>query len=412
VCLTKDMTDNYLSGGSICCNRVYAILLNETDKFGRYINRETWKEELFEDKYQFEEFENEEFQNKNFNNLIEERTRGEAVFDLDNGYTPSNVTVKLDSEEKNHSYLAYVVKPGVLDVINNVYLEIELDNKFDDIAIKEKCELLNINVGFVTGGAHIDAVQKLVTCICNQICYGYSVKEYDNVIQIPLYNFDTYIDEKYNVKGYPMYLLKFSVILYINNNIINRFKYKIIVNGQVYPKEVRNRVTTSKYNHIILQSQHDTRLISDDRNLFKFKLTCSNVVKYILVYFLPKRNIDFWEMNENYPIIQKIALYADRRQVLEFENEDLLSIEIFGIKIYLLPLCKEFSSFEKIHETLKNPLKKLSSSGLNLSFYSSYIEIKFENESLNQYQINVICVNLNCMRVAHSCTNLSFDIMI
>jgi hypothetical protein len=77
-----------------------------------------------------------------------------------------------------------------------------------------------------------------------------------------------------------------------------------------------------------------------NNNTTKYKLSFDRVVKYILIYFTPSENVDFWQMNENYPYVCKATLYLNGKNTLEFENEDLLDFEIFGIKVYLLPLCK------------------------------------------------------------------------
>ena len=66
-----------------------------------------------------------------------------------------------------------------------------------------------------------------------------------------------------------------------------------------------------------------------------------------------------------------------------------------------MPLCKEFSSFENINDAFKNPLKKLTSSGINFTLCDTHIDINFENESYDMYNINFIGVNLNSMMVAH-----------
>jgi len=399
------MTDNYISSIKGHSNKFLATLLNDSNKTGNYIDRATWKEELFNDECQFEEFENEEHQNEDYSNIIEEKSRKEALFDLTNGYTPSNITVKVEQICKNSEFNFFIIESHNFDVINNFYLEIELDNNLDEITMEEKYALLNSRIKISTVGDTIEDVS-IMACLCNQICYGNNIKEDNHIIQIPLYNFDTCVDKKYNVKGHPVCHACPRIYLYLDNKI-KHFNYKIIANGQAYPKDIREHIKTSRYSHVILQSQYERGSLSIWRG--RHKLNFNHIAKYFLIYFSPDKNVDFWQMNENYPLICKLTLYVNGKNVLEFENEDLLDFEIFGIKIYLLPLCKEFSSFENINNTLKNPLKKLSSSGINLTCCNTYIDIEFENEQVNTYNFNIICVDLNCIRITGGISNLAYS---
>lgn len=76
------MTDNHISNIRDRSKEFYANLLNEPDKSGTYINRASWKEEIFNDEFEFKEFENKEFENETFNNLIEERSFLEGIMNI------------------------------------------------------------------------------------------------------------------------------------------------------------------------------------------------------------------------------------------------------------------------------------------------------------------------------------------
>ena len=195
-----------------------------------------------------------------------------------------------------------------------------------------------------------------------------------------------------------------SIELTINNKI-KHFNYKLIVNGLVYNNKERRHLAITLYEHILLQNQHDNNPILDNN---KYKLWLNHIVKYIMIYFTPTKDINFWQMTENYPLINKVSLHINNSELLEFENEDLLDFEIFGIKIYMLPLCKEFSDFENINETFKNPLKLLSSSGINFSCIDeAYFEIDLENKS-DMYEINYIGVNFNSIMIGYGLCNLRY----
>ena len=385
------MTDNHISNIRDRSNEFYANLLNEPDKSGTYINRATWKEELFNDEFEFKEFENEEFENETFNNLIEERSFLEGIMDIVKGQASSHMSLKISGlrDDKYHRFRI----SSMYDVLSDIYLEIELDTTLDKILIKETYAILNSTIDITFGGHTLDTL-KIINCLCNQILYGNNIKEDGNIIQVPLYNFETFVENKYGMKGLP--LLSETVIRLEMHDSIKHFKYKIIANGCVYAFEKNRHLGKSDLTYIIMQNQTRCNQHPVNNNTNIYKMDFCKIVKYILIYFMPNEDVDFWQMNENYPLINKAILYHNGKQSLEFENEDLLELEIFGIKIYLLPLCKEFSSFENIHETLKNPLKKLSSSGIK--FGSAHIKIEFQNNASESYTVNFVGVSLNCVR--------------
>jgi hypothetical protein len=407
-------TDDFLTVFTGVSNEMCAGLLNDPNKSGRYINRTTWKEERFDNEHEFKDFESEEFQNKNenYNDFIEENSIEDALCDLVNGHTILNVSQKMPALYLGkNEYWFYI--SGLCNVINNLYLEIELDKNFDEMTIKEKYAVLNSTIKIEIGKDKIDTL-KIMTCLCNQIFCGNNIKEDNNIIQVPLYNFDTFVDKKTGAKGFRLFDVNsqsLKIILEINNDI-KHFKYKIVVNGQIYKiTETMLKSIESMKMYILLQNQYDATLTAEqnlNRNVLpvnnkttRYKLSFNRIVKYILIYFTPNKDVDFWLMNEDYPLISKAILIIFDKNVLEFENEDLLDIEMFGIKIYLLPLCKEFSNFENMSETFKDPLKKMTSNGITFVENYGSIEIEYENETPDLYNINFIGVNLNCMMVSN-----------
>jgi hypothetical protein len=385
-------------------NIFFAKLLNDSNKTGTYINRNQWKEEiLYNDDLindDLEESLNDNILNYD-NNFIEERNINEGVFDLFLGYKVSNVSMKFEPKTKTKTKTKNQYKFEILrcfDVITDIYLEIELDNSLYELTTIEKYSILKAKMEFTIGGSIIETSQ-LLTCIFNQICNGYNIKEDNNIIQIPIYNFNTLIDKTYNIKGFPSIAVQWCALYFtlcIDDNI-KHFNYKLVVNGLVYKNKERRWLAQKNHEYIVLQNQENSYEIN---NNVLFKLCFNHIIKYILVYFSPIDNINCLQMNEDYPLINKATLYVNDENTLEFEGEDLLDFEVFGIKIYMLPFCEELSNFENIYKTFQNPLKILSSSGINFSCLGKVsIGIDFDNISINKYKINIIGSNFTCMQI-------------
>jgi hypothetical protein len=141
----------------------------------------------------------------------------------------------------------------------------------------------------------------------------------------------------------------------------------------------------------------------------RHKIKFDHIIKAILIYFSTQTEMT----DESKPLIQSIMLSGKDgnkdRDIMEFNTDDILDFEIFGIKIYILPLCKEFSDWERIYETFRNPdnvLKKLSSSGINFKIISRiagniYLKMNFY-EPLSEpsdYYTNICAINLNIGRM-------------
>ena len=278
----------------------------------------------------------------------------------------------------------------------------------------------------------------MITCIFNQLCSGKNIKQDNNIIIIPLFNFDTFIDnkgivynhqdhkptifdnnlpEKYKYNGLPAILLIYHYIqicIEMTDQYIKTLKFSIICNGNNY--NVDHIKYHLKYNVIGYDLKPYISFLLMENNIIrekintKHKLDLNYITKAILIYFSPLS----YQSNDQIPIIEKIILSSKEIDLLYFEANDLLDIEIFGIKIYVLPLSKEFSDWEHIRETLDstgNVLKKLSSSGINFSVINDlYLNIFFYNDlESNNYITNICGINLNILRIGRGMCGKSYS---
>jgi hypothetical protein len=195
-----------------------------------------------------------------------------------------------------------------------------------------------------------------------------------------------------------------------NMNIHNsQLKFKLIVNGMVYNKDILQKLKFDKeYNkgeYLILQNQ--SFLVNQMKTC---KLYFNHITKFILIYFRPVNETNYWSLNEDYPSINKVSLYCNGYKALDFHNEDLLDFEVFGLKIYLLPFSKDVSDWESICETFKNPLKNLSSSGINMSRIDSMImHIDYDKEPNNEYDMNVVGISFNVAQIGNGFLTMMYS---
>ena len=83
-------------------------------------------------------------------------------------------------------------------------------------------------------------------------------------------------------------------------------------------------------------------------------------------------------------------------------------MEIFGIKIYILPFAEDFSSFEKINDAFSNPFKNMNSSGVNFSrIDDSVLEYDSDNDNKENI-IKMIGLSFNIYRIMSGMVGLAY----
>jgi hypothetical protein len=362
------------------------------DKISSYIDRNDWKEEIICEN-------NLEKELKIFRDEIaseqedfEKNLSLSNEYDIYNSHDTSYVNYRIKGAMAiHHTFISFFFSSSGLsnkdniDIISDIYLEINFGSKsFIDLSINELYALFEMSVSFNSGfgGEYNIEYNSLISCMVNQLFYGKSIKYCDhNIIQIPLFSFNTYI-HKFSKppypKGVPIYD-KWYVLLrdvpYEEN-----YSFSLIINGMTMRNQI---VQMCNFLSVYTSPRHKTVI----RPIYQFDLSAfRHLTKYICIYFNP-RDDDY--SDESYPQIYSIRLFSDVSSpitLLELDAEDLLTIEVFGITIYLIPLCKEFSSWERIYKVFENPLKNLSSQGINLDLIDKLsLEVSVANPSDNYF---------------------------
>jgi hypothetical protein len=286
------------------------------------------------------------------------------------------------------NYLRFSIESSKIHYIDNIWLKIELPESLFDLTDKQTYSLLNAIV-ILKIGLYSMSVNNMMTCIFNQICSGRNIKQNNNMIEIPLFNFDILSANKkeaydskqiHAYRGFPTISIVDTTEIEIEmpEQCIEDLKYSLICDGHNYGRvRIKERIDSE----ILFLYMQNTIMTASIKTRYFLPISGKNkIVKAILIYFSPLT----YQINNQVPMIEKVTLYINDKVLLCFEADDLLDVDIFGIKIYVLPLSKEFSDWEHINGTFcsnGNVLKQLSPSGINShEMYDMHLNIKFYNE--------------------------------
>lgn len=291
--------------------------------------------------------------------------------------------IDYDNDNDDKSIRNFTSIPRYGDILNTIYLEITLpDNyNFNDLSLKEKFALFNINLDLTIGGVVIwgnTLLSNLFTILCTNI----NIKSDSNKIQIPIFDFSMMKTTKefpllfdYE-KGLSPVCLQYNdirIIMEIKKNITKFIKFKYIVKGMNLENKKRGFVAANSQSCCIILSNHEE---SNNLEFYNLKLINTLGLKALIIYFEPK-NDDYID----YPKINFIEVIQDDIVTL-IEQEDLLQFEIFDINMIILPLTTEFKSWRNINNFYENPHKYMSSD-LVICKQKFYINIFYESKPDN-----------------------------
>ena len=103
-------------------------------------------------------------------------------------------------------------------------------------------------------------------------------------------------------------------------------------------------------------------------------------------------------MNIKFYSEQDLQQINDNLDNIEYTNDILNSIEILGVRVYIISFSKEFDTLENFKDTLKNPTRDLSLDGIYLYEYKTFISVE-SNDNLSDYTMFISCVHLNMLNL-------------
>jgi hypothetical protein len=390
---------------------------NYVTKNNRKIDKEY---ELFEDNLEKElELERERFEcdqkdfekNLNFKDRLdfsefyEETNQHDKLMELFSGYDYVDHTFIYNPIGSKTKKRFTIIRQ--CDIIKDFVLQIELGESFDGLSIEEKYGILESEFELEIGGCRIDKTS-ILNALFIQICKGKSILERDNIIQIPIYDFNNMMykhDNKLSkFKGLPIISISYNEIR-INLEvppILSRFKFDLIVNGMLNQNEDRKTLAQGKWEFLVYLNELFTEEYEENK-FQKIRLPFNNPSKFVLLYFKPKiySNTNFFDFTTNYPLIENAELICNGIKCLNFSEADdeILSFDFFGIKIYLLPYSSDVDSWEKIQKMFQDHYENLNSSCINSSRIDNMMLKLDINGNSEGYSLKLNNVHFNVMRI-------------
>ena len=314
--------------------------------------------------------------------------------------------------------MQYFPIPRNCDIFTKIYLEIKLDSSFETISNKDKMNLLDGQVTLQIGGSNIVSMN-ILTCIFNLVCKNDNIKQSDDKIQILLFDFNTLTSELYNntSPGLPTIALPYHnicVVLKFNAPV----KCELMVHGTYLDCSERRNLAQQGHEFLIFQNvQNEEDYIDYNKGLsVDYFFT-----KFFLIYFMPKEYMQGPERSGScfalddlfieYPEIMEACLRIsnsyDGIELIEWTSDNILSFEVLGIKIYVLSMSRDMSTWENINETLKDPLKKMSFN--KNSRYADKIKLHVDSSSTDEFKTVINEIKPNILKVCNGMAGVAYS---
>ncbi len=341
------------------------------------------EKELNNDKKQIE-IEKEEFENKinqsyEFGNeYLNEKTGIELLTDTIINNNTSNGFTRLKGVKNTMNNLEYNFRlPRNVDVINKVYLCIKIND--DEFGINEniKNAILNSYIMFSVADRYTDRI-KISNSLLQQIFTGDNIKEdtENNELQIPIYNFN-YIKLNENLNGLPVVSLVYSDVVFKIRCLeyIQNTKLSLLIESSVLPNKLRSQIAINKY---IIMSLTTNIANSFARQIDELPLNTNyidNIAKYIMLSFYrynDEDNINLQDIDIEFARINfewKKEYNINEDNYIEWDSEEILTCDLWGNRVYLLPLSRDLSSWEEVNKTFTQPnvVESIDKTGLDFN---------------------------------------------
>jgi hypothetical protein len=204
---------------------------------------------------------------------------------------------------------------------------------------------------------------------------------------------------------------KTKIIINYPENLAH-YKFSLKVNGLfTLDTEYRRYLAHNSFEYpiFITEKNESVKLLDYHKPM---EINFNLITKCFFIYFNPENIEDSDRIMLNYPILTSAKLKFNKLSELDFDEEDILSIDILGIKIYILSFSKEFDTWETIMETFKDRNNKLSNEGINIINFSfnTTLYLNFENNDYdNLFNINIINFSFNMLRIVNGMAALAFN---
>ena len=271
-----------------------------------------------------------------------------------------------------------------LDYISNIYLEIDLEECFHGLTLEEKIDLFNMDIQLETAGNRI-LNSTILVCLISQLCGDKHINTIGNKLQIPILSFGDGLDVCSMVYN------DFNVIIGTKNSYKFRKTMRLLCIGGYYHITKKISVLNNNKHSLILQSDIDE--YGNIKNNKYIDISANGLSKALFMYFIPK-NIDNISTSPN---ITSVKFKLDNLEPMEYNSDNLNSIDILGIFVYIVSFSEEFDTLDRIKIALTGLSKNLSCSGINLSEHHKTLIMLNSDDNLEDYTMFLTPIQLNIL---------------
>ena len=275
------------------------------------------------------------------------------------------------------------------DMIDKICLVIDLPEHFINLPFDLKLKILDINFTLEIGGQQISNLNTftgLFMDYCNKI--NPVTITNNNQLIIPMINF-------ISMHGLPIVALQWHEIrVKINkDNILDDYKFSIKVDGRYLLDSrrqiVHNNINGTK-NPIFILDRH----IIESKNLHnRNEFHLSLISKCLIFYFEPIQSIDSENILLEPPEIETVKVTINGlEEGLFYDQQNILSFEIFGISMFIVSFSPEFDSWD-------NDKTKLTNIGIEMQYIDAvFIELTY-NGNIDSYNLIVNSLGFNILNI-------------
>lgn len=277
---------------------------------------------------------------------------------------------------KNQYYKNTYTLSRKSDIIDKIYITVKSSTNIQDI--------LNSSFTIESNGNDIFPKTKIFTLLLTQMFYEQNIvyDEEKEEYQIPLLDFTIMANNKNLINGFPI-----CNLLYSNNTIIIEPEGDINLDINVYQEskllsiEGRNEILKHTFYSLFPRSNlmYSYRCCySQDCVTININKTCLS--KFLMISF---KNVDITPSITN--------AFIEGGDYVEWEEDEILTVNMLDQKFFILPLTKEFSTWENILQSFKDVDEKI----LKTPFYSCnntkltiYTDMELKNSLIELYSYN------------------------
>ena len=262
---------------------------------------------------------------------------------------PTYIYEKYKTNFNKTNYISFRLNQN-MDTIKEMFLQIKLTKPLDDMNNQEMYNLLNTTVEFLECGYPIFS-QSIIIFIFNSMIYKYDLQSRSNIIQILIYTnpytqYGLLISNKNNSN-----LANMRDICIRSNNISNIVSdIELLVGGYILPNDIiKNMLNcinpTIQIIKTNISSVGSDNFLKMDHNKIKLAESRSEA---LYIYFDHDTHKHTHTSEIEYIEIEYIDNQTKNKINKIYYIDNLIIVEIFGSKLYILPLTYDFKNISTI----------------------------------------------------------------